>query len=845
MRNLAFCAIFLATGLVAQCAAQCTPGFIPGDQVPGVTSGSGPATINAALEWDFDGAGPQPAKLVVAGAFAEAGGSPATNLALWDGALWTPFGAGANGTVARLAAHNGEIVAAGAFTSIGGVSAPGGLAAYDGSAWRALPTPGGTPTQILSFAGLLYASGAFNFGGTPGNYVVSFDGTTWSAVGAPFDGPINDIAPYQGQLMAGGAFTTSGVDAAFCLAKWDGVHWSTFNGGTNDAVRCLKQFGSDLYVGGVFTAAGAPAVSAAKVAKWNGAVWSSNVAASVFSEVKSLGGTATTLVAGGVRPTGPHLMKYFTLAGAGVPSGTTELGATFDTDILWIGSYQNRLHIAGTYQVTAPFSGDIRHFSISRVIDGKWHALTGGLNGRITALETHNGQLFAAGDFTRWKETPVKKVVTWNGTDWVQFNNTFPAGMDADGQALLKSWHGRLYLTIPSAAPITVYWNGSAWVADEIPIGNALSMVEFVGDRLMCGINVGWRQTSAFTPYAYASVFPRTVWSSIPYNGGYVIGGEFTTANGAPALRVVFSDGNTWSQMGQGFSNSRVAKLVNLNGQIVALGGMANSGATPVGGAARWDGAAWQPLGTGFFTAPIYEINDGVAVNNKLYVVGNFASENPINGLVRFNGTVWEPLGSLISNSIFAINGGTNVASVGDEVWMTGQFTHAGGIPSYQLARYRIGSAVPHVDQAPAPVAVHRGEQAAFSVSSSGDAPFTYQWRHDGVPIGAPSLPTLAIGSVTDADRGIYDCVIGNVCNTTATSAGARLTVLTADLGQQGGQAGSDNHWDNNDFVVFIDLFFSHDPAADIGRQGGVPGGDGAWDNNDFVLFIDLFFGAF
>ncbi|MDP1660806.1 MAG: GC-type dockerin domain-anchored protein [Phycisphaerales bacterium] len=47
---------------------------------------------------------------------------------------------------------------------------------------------------------------------------------------------------------------------------------------------------------------------------------------------------------------------------------------------------------------------------------------------------------------------------------------------------------------------------------------------------------------------------------------------------------------------------------------------------------------------------------------------------------------------------------------------------------------------------------------------------------------------------------------------------------------------------DNNDFVVFIDLFFNQQPAADMGRQGGLLGSDGLFNNNDFVVFIDQFF---
>ena len=65
-----------------------------------------------------------------------------------------------------------------------------------------------------------------------------------------------------------------------------------------------------------------------------------------------------------------------------------------------------------------------------------------------------------------------------------------------------------------------------------------------------------------------------------------------------------------------------------------------------------------------------------------------------------------------------------------------------------------------------------------------------------------------------------------------------------ADLGVQGGLEGQDGSLDNNDFVVFISLFFAHDPRADFGVQGGEPGQDGAFDNNDFVVFIDGFFGG-
>ena len=63
------------------------------------------------------------------------------------------------------------------------------------------------------------------------------------------------------------------------------------------------------------------------------------------------------------------------------------------------------------------------------------------------------------------------------------------------------------------------------------------------------------------------------------------------------------------------------------------------------------------------------------------------------------------------------------------------------------------------------------------------------------------------------------------------------------DVGSQGGIAAPDDSLDNNDFIVFIDRYFSGDLAvADMGKQGGLFGPDNILDNNDFIAFIEAFF---
>ncbi|HYD00872.1 MAG TPA: peptidylprolyl isomerase [Phycisphaerales bacterium] len=122
-----------------------------------------------------------------------------------------------------------------------------------------------------------------------------------------------------------------------------------------------------------------------------------------------------------------------------------------------------------------------------------------------------------------------------------------------------------------------------------------------------------------------------------------------------------------------------------------------------------------------------------------------------------------------------------------------------------------------------------------------------YRWKNRGVIIAdggrysGAATPTLMISDATIAEWGAYTCeVTGLPCGTVASP--EVVVRCASDLGAAGGEAAPDGQLNNNDFVVFIDLFFGHDPRADLGRVGGERGADGAFDNNDFVAFIDLFF---
>ncbi|MBI5689797.1 MAG: immunoglobulin domain-containing protein [Verrucomicrobia bacterium] len=71
------------------------------------------------------------------------------------------------------------------------------------------------------------------------------------------------------------------------------------------------------------------------------------------------------------------------------------------------------------------------------------------------------------------------------------------------------------------------------------------------------------------------------------------------------------------------------------------------------------------------------------------------------------------------------------------------------------------------------------GETVRLSVSASGGASFTYQWRKNGVPIVGANGATLTLTGVTAADTGNYDVLVSNALGT-VTSSLAQLNVVAS-----------------------------------------------------------------
>ena len=198
-----------------------------------------PADVRAVVTFDEDGTGPNAPRLFAGGDFNLAGGVSANYVAHWDGSAWSAVG------------------------NVGGIV--NALAAFDEDG------AGANPPRLFA-------------GGDFANRISRWNGSTWSAVGAGINnGSVTSLAVYNNALYVGGAFTNAAGVGANYLARWNGSSWSTVTSGgsgTNAAVYALTVFDPDdegplplsLFAGGDFTTAGG--ITASRVARWDGTVWS-------------------------------------------------------------------------------------------------------------------------------------------------------------------------------------------------------------------------------------------------------------------------------------------------------------------------------------------------------------------------------------------------------------------------------------------------------------------------------------------------------------------------------------------------------------------------------------------
>lgn len=658
-----------------------------GGGVGGTTS-----AVSALAVFD-DGTGPA---LYAGGLFTSAGGTPASNIARWDGSSWTPLGAGISGAVWSLRVFDDgagpDLYAAGLFWWAGTVTTTG-IARWDGTAWTSVGGGANSSVYCLEVfddgtGPALYAGGEFSStGGVPTLRIARWNGTTWSALGPGLNQWVRTLGVYDdgsgAALYAGGTFTNSGGSPMNKVAKWDGLAWSSVGGGVNSAPYSMRVFddgtGQALYVSGGFsTAGGAPA---SFIARWNGTVWTtlgSGTDGTPFDLLVHDDGSGPALFAGGYFTTAggvgtPAIAKWSGAAWSPVGASPSAHGTSHPVLALAVHDDGGGPALYAGGEFTAADGLAANH--VARWTGAGWAALGSGLSGGLTyaaSLATYDygtgPALYVGGEFAGAGGVAAEGIARWDGASW----SALPGLGAASDVSALCVFDGELYAggafdgVGGCGASAIVRWDGSTWTCP--PSG---------------GTNGPIKAMAVFDEGDGPALF---------------IAGTFTTAGGVAASHIARFDGTTWSAVGGGTDNNVLALIVFDDGSgsaLYAAGGFTNAGGAPANRVARWNGSSWSSLGGGGVGGGV----DGVAWSlagfddgsgPALCVGGDFthAGGTPANRVARWNGSSWAALANGVNGTVRTLCAFDDGTGGGADLFAGGSFLAAGSTPSSRIARW-------------------------------------------------------------------------------------------------------------------------------------------------------------
>jgi hypothetical protein len=226
--------------------------------------------------------------------------------------------------------------------------------------------------------------------------------------------------------------------------------------------------------------------------------------------------------------------------------------------------------------------------------DGEaWHAMADGMNARVSALETVNQSLYLGGFFRLASDVPVNYVTRYNG----RFNSL---GGGMQGPVMALAYHGG-----------RVYAGGFFSAAG----GQPARCVAYWLDGSWLGVSPG---------FVSGDSNPETVFDLHEFQGELYAGGHFHKVGNAKAASVARKTEAGWMSVANGFESvdegAWVNEFVDFQGELVAVGRMAESDSRPVNNVARLRWGRWRPFGAGSDS----EIKCAEEFYGKLYVGGHF-----------------------------------------------------------------------------------------------------------------------------------------------------------------------------------------------------------------------------
>lgn len=782
------------------------------------------------------------AQVVAAGNFTSAGGINASNIAIWNGSAWQALGSGINGPVyALLAQGPNSIIAAGDFTNAGGVAVQN-IAMWNGSAWSAIGNAGTNgPVRSLAWrsAGGFYLGGSFTrLANMPVNRFGLWNGTQWAAPSIPPPGITSEVRSM--------AYYPYPVDLVKRLALAQAAP-----GYLQVYLEDIDSWTEIVYVRHVDTPMADKGILAAYP------VQTLETNNQLFAIKGTLG--MWTSAGSGNFPDG-FCAGFSQLAGVGTSHKTSSLESQqyFVTD-----------YLAG---------GDFPEGAIRFGADGTKYPIDFGAG--LTSASTRvskilacpNGDMLAVGRFGSIGGVRVNRIARWTGSAWSPLGSGLSgAGTFDEISTLLSLPNGDIlaggnFSSIGGVSASQIArWNGTTWstfgtlpanatptCSIQRPDGTIVLGLKDTGLRYWNGTAWTVQSNVAGSPIDIANA-PN---GDLVVAGGSATGGLYKVARwNGPFSALV----NNWTLLGTGMNGKINAVAVMQNGDVVAGGQFTTAGGVPASNIARWNGSSWVAMGTGFVN-PVMSLK---VLSTGQLVVGTASQPDPSvqSGLrsgvfAKWNGVTWEQLGYEFDGDILSI---TELAD-GDAI-LAGDF--GGGyspsltaVASPSLMRYSSTGANVAITSQPTSSTICDSIAASVAVAADSNAPMNYQWQVQTAPgtwVNASNSTTLPCGGQISVSSptskgtqvsitrcpGVAQyqlrCLVSNSCST-ITSNSVTIKLCLADLD-------CNMYVDDSDFVQFAsayDTFLCNDPSMPAGCHADL-NGDNYVDDADFVQFANAY----
>lgn len=344
-----------------------------------------------------------------------------------------------------------------------------------------------------------------------------------------------------------------------------------------------------------------------------------------------------------------------------------------------VGSINAIAESADAYYVGGSFSklAGVAAQGIARVdkTTGRVTPLGAGLTGGtliVNAVAVMGGDVFIGGTFTAVDGVVASRVAKWNGSTWSALGSGASGTVNAMAVLGSELFIGGTFSSVGGVSLTSrlAKWDGTNWLAvgagfnsTSVPTGG----LAVAGSELFVGRGT---QVQKWNGTAWSNVGPTTdTISGIATQDGvnvYVVGNSSCR----------HWDGSTWTTLK---TFDEFTTEIALLGTDVYVGGQFSNFLE------RWDGSAWQTVGSSGVTQYLTMV---VQVGGAVFVSGDFTVTDGVKtpSLARWDGSAWS---SIFEDLDGGLNGeGYSIVELNDKIYVSGDFTTAGKIAANHVACY-------------------------------------------------------------------------------------------------------------------------------------------------------------